>query len=236
MGRTAYRLRCVRDGRRLYASVMRYRDRHHAGAELADALAESLADAADPPLLLGVARGGVPVAAEVARRLGVEFDVAVARKIGAPGNPELGIGAVAADGVAWVAQGRIDAMGVSREFVTAEAERQRSEVQRRLATFRAGRAPVDPAGRLVVVVDDGIATGATVAAVIGWARRSGAAQVWCAVPVAPTHSLRQLEPLVDKVVCPYQPRDFMAVGQWYDDFKQLTDADVSAELAGGTAG
>ena len=215
---------------------MRYRNRHQAGERLAEALAAPLDDAVETPLLLGVARGGVPVAAAVARRLGVEFDVAVARKIGAPGNPELGIGAVAADGVAWVAQGRIDAMGVPHDYVAAEAQRQRSEVERRLATFRSGRDPVDPAGRLVVVIDDGIATGATVAAVIGWARRAGASQVWCAVPVAPSHSLRQIEPLVDRVVCPYQPRDFMAVGQWYDDFEQLSDAEVTAELDGGAAG
>ncbi len=209
---------------------MRYRDRRHAGAALAEELAGPLADAKDTPLLLGVARGGVPVAAEVARRLEVEFDVAVARKIGAPGNPELTIGAVAADGVAWVAQHQIDAMRVPESYVAAEAERQRIEVERRLASFRAGRTPADPAGRLVVVIDDGIATGATVAAVIGWARRADASQVWCAVPVAPPRTVKQLGQLVDRIVCPFQPPDFRAVGQWYDDFSQLSDDEVTAEL------
>ncbi|MBT8212185.1 MAG: phosphoribosyltransferase [Acidimicrobiia bacterium] len=206
--------------------MARYRDRAQAG----EALAELLGDHDSSAVVLGIPRGGVPVAAVIADRIDAALDVAVARKIGAPSNPEFAVGAVAADGAGVWDEVALARYGIDVEQVTEQAGRQTEEVERRLAMYRAGRAPVPVEGRDVVVVDDGVATGWTVAAVVGWVVRLKAASVTVAVPVGSTDAVRWLGDLVDSVVCPLTPRRFMAVGQWYDDFHQLTDDEVVSTL------
>lgn len=200
-----------------------YRDRTHAGEVLAAELAGTVGDDA---VVLGVPRGGLPVAEAVADALGAPLDVAVARKIGAPSNPEFAVGAVSADGEAVWDETALRRYGIAVEEVVAEAHAQAAEVRRRVDTYRRGRPGVPLEGREVIVVDDGVATGWTTGAVLAWVRRSGAARVVLAVPVGPKSGLERLAGIADEVVCPLRPRSFMAVGQWYEDFHQLTDGEV----------
>jgi predicted phosphoribosyltransferase len=210
-----------------------YRDRIDAGEQLAAALR----DVIDPdvrPLILGVPRGGVPVAAVVAERLGGDLDVLVAHKLGAPGNPEFAIGAVAEDGSAYVDDRIITRHRIPDEYVRAEIERQLAEVRRRAVLLRGDRPPVPLEGRVCVVVDDGVATGATLEASLGLVRRLGAASVIAAVPVGPPETIRRLHGAADAVVCPLQPQHFMAVGGWFEQFGQVPDGEVVKLLEGDT--
>jgi predicted phosphoribosyltransferase len=202
-----------------------YRDRIDAGDQLADALADVI-DPDDRPLILGVPRGGVPVAAVVAERLGGDLDVLVAHKLGAPGNPEFAIGAVAEDGSAYVDDRSITRHRIPDDYVRAETERQLAEVRRRAVLLRGDRPPLPIEGRVCVVVDDGVATGATLEASLRLVRRLGAARVIAAVPVGPPDTIRRLGGAADAVVCPLQPQHFMAVGGWYERFGQVPDEAV----------
>lgn len=218
-----------------------FRDRADAGLQLAQRLRDHLKDqhlprttpsAAPSPLVLGLPRGGVVVAAQIARELDCPLDVLVVRKIGAPHQPELAIGAVT-DGERphyVLNQELIDSLGVSQVYVNAEVAQQFVEVQRRLAHYRGGRPPEQVAGRIVIVVDDGIATGATVRAGLTTLRRLAPARLILAVPVAAPESLDQLRPLVDEIVCLHSPMSFMAVGRYYADFDQTSDEEVIALL------
>jgi putative phosphoribosyl transferase len=179
--------------------------------------------------VLGIPRGGVVVAAEVARRLGMPLDVVVPRKIGAPANPELGIGAVA-PGVRVLDQPMIRRLGVSQEYLEREISNQLREIDRRSAAYRRDRAPVEVAGRIAIVVDDGIATGGTAVAASRWARAAGARRVVLAVPVAPAGAVRRLAAEADRLVVLETPEPFMAVGEWYRSFGQASDDDVVAAL------
>jgi predicted phosphoribosyltransferase len=207
--------------------VKGYADRHHAGSVLAGDLTDH-----GGALVLGIPRGGVVVAAVVARALDGDLDVAIARKVGAPFNPELAMGAVGVDGVALLDEATVRALGVSAADVDAEVARQTEEARRRLAVYRGGRPPLDIPGRTVIVVDDGVATGATMKAVLMEVRRQSPRRLICAVPCAPPQTIGELTALADEVVCPLQPPTFMAVGQWYRDFTQVTDDEVVALLAG----
>lgn len=210
-----------------------YRDRIDAGDQLADALRDVI-DPDDRPLILGVPRGGVPVAAVVAKELGGELDVLVAHKLGAPGNPEFAIGAVAEDGSAYVDDRIITRHRVSDDYVQAEIERQLADVRRRALLLRGDRPPLQIEGRVCVVVDDGVATGATLEASLRLVRRLGAASVIAAVPVGPPETIRRLGGAADAVVCPLQPQHFMAVGGWYEQFGQVPDEEVVKLLEGNT--
>jgi predicted phosphoribosyltransferase len=200
-----------------------YRDRTEAGRVLASSLAHLKER---HPLVMGIPRGGVPVAAEVAASLGGDLDVAVAHKLGTPGNPELAMGAVAEDGVPLLDEGLIRSLRVSEEAVAAEIDRQVVEVERRLDRYRSGRPAPGIAGRTVIVVDDGVATGATLTAVLRSLRAAGPDHLVCAVPVGPEDTLIRLEREADEVVCPLRPPLFFAVGEWYRDFGQTTDDEV----------
>jgi putative phosphoribosyl transferase len=198
------------------------RDRREAGERLAQALAHL---AADDVVVLAIPRGGVVVADAVARALGAPLDIVVPRKIGAPGNPELGLGAVA-PGVRVLDQRLITELRVPSDYVEREVAAQEREIERRQRAYRGGRPPVAVDGKVAIVVDDGVATGGTAVAAARWARRAGAKRVVLAVPVAPAQALRTLGHEVDELVVLATPDPFYAVGQWYSDFMQVSDDEV----------
>ncbi len=207
--------------------LRRFTDRVEAGERLADVLAGRVR----PPLVvLAIPRGGVVVAARVAARLHAPLDVVVPRKVGAPGNPELAVGAVA-EGVEAIDEPAIRRLGLDMTAVRAEVARQTAEVERRTATYRQGLPPLDLAGRTAVLVDDGVATGWTCVAAARFTRRAGAARVLLAVPVGPAELEERLGTVVDQVVVLQTPDPYLAVGQAYLRFPQVTDDEVLRLLA-----
>jgi putative phosphoribosyl transferase len=205
-----------------------FRDRREAGELLAERLRRF---AASDPIVLGLPRGGVPVAAEVARALGAPLDVLVVRKLGCPWQPELAVGAIGEGGIRIVEDRVVAEVGLDAAELEHLTTREGQELERRVRRFRGDRPPFDLQGRTVIVVDDGIATGATARAGLEIARRRGAATVVLAVPVAPPTTVRELERIADEVVCLHQPAAFWAVGQFYADFSQTPDAEVARLLA-----
>lgn len=206
---------------------MSFEDRADAGERLAKALTEF---AGSDCVVLAIPRGGVVIGEIVARVLGAPLDVVVPRKIGAPGNPELGIGAVA-PGVRVLDPIMVAAMNVGDEYLEREIASQEAEIERRLHVYRAGRPPVDVRGKTAIVVDDGVATGGTAVAALRWAHAQGAGRVVLAVPVAPAQSLARLESEADEVVVLAAPSPFFAVGEWYRRFDQTSDTEVVEALA-----
>jgi putative phosphoribosyl transferase len=205
---------------------MYFRDRKDAGERLAGVIKQK---GYTDPIVLAIPRGGVPVAAEVARALGGVLAVVVARKLGAPGNPELAIGATTASGVTYVNAGVATAIGAGQDYIKAETLRQVQEAQRREALFDGHRLP-PLQNRTVIVIDDGVATGATAIAAIRAAKAAGAGHVVFAVPVGPTEMIDLLGKEANEVVCLEPDPGFWAVGQYYDDFGQVSDQDVRALL------
>ncbi|HEY8490189.1 MAG TPA: phosphoribosyltransferase family protein [Dehalococcoidia bacterium] len=200
-----------------------FRDRADAGRRLAAALAD-LRDAR--PVILAVPRGGVAVAAEVARALDAPLDVMVARKLGAPGQPELAIGATTARGDVVLDPFLIRELEVPEQYVEAERRRQSQAAQEQEQRFRRARPPVGLEGRTAVLVDDGLATGATMEAAVRTARRLGAGAVVVAVPVASTEGAARMRRLADRFVSLHTPPDFGAVGAYYREFRQVPDEEV----------
>lgn len=210
-----------------------FRNRSEAGEALAERLA---ALAPEAPVVLALPRGGVPVAVPVARRLGAPLDVLLVRKLGLPGQEELAAGAVVEAGGAVEAVFNpevLAAAGLTEADFAPAIARKAAEIADRRARFRGGRPPVALAGRTVVVVDDGIATGATLRAALKGLARLGPGAVIVAVPVAPAEALAAIAPAVDRILCLATPRPFIAVGAHYDDFAQVGDDTVAALLAGG---
>jgi putative phosphoribosyl transferase len=201
---------------------MIFRDRGEAGERLAQALAHL---AGDDVVVLAIPRGGVVVADAVARALGAPLDIVVPRKVGAPGNPELGLGAVA-PGVRVLDERLIAELRVPPDYIEREIAAQEREIERRQRAYRGGRPPVAVQGKVAIVVDDGVATGGTAVAAARWGRREGAKRVVLAVPVAPAQALRTLGREVDELVVLATPDPFYAVGQWYSDFTQVSDDEV----------
>jgi putative phosphoribosyl transferase len=212
---------------------MRFRNRSEAGRRLASRL-EFLRGA--DVVVLALPRGGVPVAAEVARALAVPLDVILVRKLGVPAQPELGLGAIGESGARVINPEVVRYARVSEAEIAQVEQRERAELQRRARRFR-GDAPHQPlAGRIAVIVDDGIATGSTARAACQVARALGAARVVLAVPVAPPAADRTLHGDADEVICLEMPERFLAIGEWYEDFAQTSDEEVVALLRAARAG
>ena len=207
----------------------RFLDRTHAGQLLAQALA-GYAGRADV-LVLALPRGGVPVGFAVARALGVELDIMLVRKLGLPGHAEYAMGAVGPGGVRVLQADLVESGLVSARQVQAACARELAEIERRDRLYRAGRAPPRLAGRCVILIDDGIATGATLRAAIEVVRRHPVARLVAAAPVGPLESVAALSGEVDELVCLATPMGFQAVSQWYRHFDQTSEAEVQALLA-----
>lgn len=208
---------------------MRYADRTEAGQALAGRLTHLAGD--DRAIVLGLPRGGVPVAAPVAARLRLPFDVLVIRKLGVPWHRELAMGAIGPAGVRVLHDDVIARAGIGAGQIQAVANAEAKECARQEQLYRAGRPPLDLAARTAVLVDDGLATGASMLAAIRVARAAGAAVVIAAAPVGATDTIRRLAQEADEVVVDQPLRTLRAVGQWYDDFTQVTDAEVQRLLA-----
>ena len=211
-----------------------YRDRHDAGRVLASKL-DRYAGRQDA-IVLALPRGGVPVAAEVARHLGVPLDVFIVRKLGVPGYEELAMGALASGGVRVLNQEVVGELGISEPVIERVVAVQQQELARREQLYRGGRPPLDVAGRTVILVDDGLATGSTMRAAVAGLRQRAPSRVVVAVPVASTSTCEALAGEVDDIVCAQTPEPFLAVGLWYEDFSQTTDEEVRAELDRAAAG
>jgi predicted phosphoribosyltransferase len=205
-----------------------FRDRIEAG----ELLAAKLTDYRDRDdvVVLALPRGGVPVAREVGRVLGVPFDVYVVRKLGVPGHEELAMGAIATGGVRQINRDVVDALGIPANVIEAVAAREQVELERREATYRGNRGPLSLANKTVILVDDGLATGSTMRAAVMAARQQQPARVIVAVPVGAASTCADLATEADDVVCVRTPDPFVAVGLWYRDFTPTTDYEVQTLL------
>jgi predicted phosphoribosyltransferase len=194
--------------------------------EAAIMLAEQLADyQGKNPLILAIPRGAVPMARIIADKLDGEFDVVLVRKLRAPDYPELAIGSIDESGWTYIAD-HAASVGAVSEYIEAERQQQMATIKQRRAQYTPVRPPIDPAGRIVIVIDDGLATGATMISALHGLRSRKPARLICAIPVSPPETLRKIQSLVDQVVCLDTPDNFRAVGQFYVDFPQVEDDEV----------
>ncbi len=207
---------------------MGFRDRADAGRVLAGALDHLRGR--DDVVVLALPRGGVPVAFEVAKALGAPLDVLLVRKLGVPGHAELAMGAIAPGGVQVLNHVVTDALRIPPDVVDRVAAREGAELERRERAYRPGRPPLDVAGKVAVVVDDGLATGSTMRAAVAALGALGPARIVVAVPVGARETCEQLAREADEVVCARMPMGFRAVGEWYEDFSQTTDDEIQALL------
>jgi len=211
--------------------MKKFRDRTDAGRALAMALEEY--HGRSDVVVLGLPRGGVPVAAEVARALGAPLDVFVVRKLGVPGQEEFAMGAIASGGVRVMNRQALDMISIPDEAIEQVVQREERELQRRERQYRGDRPAPAVAGRIAILVDDGLATGSSMRAAVAALRNLDPARIVVAVPVGAAETCRTLQTEADEVVCAIAPEDFRAVGLWYEDFEQTSDEEVHAALARG---
>jgi putative phosphoribosyl transferase len=205
-----------------------FRDRQDAGRRLAEKLRGYAGTAA---VVLALPRGGVPVAAEVAARLDLPLDVFIVRKLGVPGYAELAMGAIASGGVRVLNEDVVRDLGIPEQAIDKVAQAEAAEVARREIAYRGARPPQDVGGRTVILVDDGLATGATMRAAVEALRARRAARIVVAVPVGAPETCSMLAAEADEVICAMTPEPFLAVGYWYENFDQTTDEEVEAILS-----
>ena len=229
----AKRLAAARNLRSVDPAYRIFRDRAEAGALLAREVARRFAESPHPGevVVLGLPRGGVPVAAAVARALDATLDVLVVRKLGVPYQPELAMGAIGEEGARVLNEQVLAVAGVSPRELAEVERREREELDRRARAYRPHRPRADLQGKTAVIVDDGIATGSTVAAAAAIARQAGAQSVVIATPVAPPSSIARLSDVADEVITLETPEDFFAIGEWYRDFSPASDDEVRQLLA-----
>jgi predicted phosphoribosyltransferase len=201
---------------------MMFHDRNEAAIRLVEQLKEY---EGKNPLILAIPRGAVPMAKVIADKLGGDFDVVLVRKLRAPDYPELAIGSVDESGWTYIAD-HAASIGADSEYIEAERQRQMATIKQRRAQYTPVRPPIDPAGRIVIVIDDGLATGATMISALHGLRSRKPARLVCAIPVSPPETLRKIQSLADEVVCLDTPNNFRAVGQFYADFPQVEDDEV----------
>jgi predicted phosphoribosyltransferase len=204
-----------------------FRDRQQAGKRLAEELQQR---GITGDIVLAVPRGGLPVGHAVAEAMGLGLDIVVARKMGAPGNPELAIGAVASDGSVWRNDRLIQQLGVDEDYVERARRQEAENARAKFDRYRGDRPEPELSGKTVLIVDDGVATGATTIACIRLAYSEGAERVILAVPVGPPESVKRLQQEADQVIAVDQPTWFMAVGQFYEQFGQVSDEEAMAYL------
>ena len=205
-----------------------FKDRKDAGTQLAEKI-KDFAGQRDV-LVLALPRGGVVTGVEVANRLRAPLDVLIVRKIGHPWQPELAIGAISETGSIVYNEDVVASIGVTKDYLRGEAARQREEIARRLQLYRGGQKLADLQGKTIILVDDGVATGATMKTAAETLKRERVGKLIVAVPVAPPSTAAELQRMVDVFVCLDIPEDFMSVSSYYEDFKQVTDADVTRLL------
>jgi putative phosphoribosyl transferase len=203
---------------------MLFRDRSDAGRQLAARLAHYVGR--DDVLVLALPRGGVPVGYEVAEALGAPLDVFLVRKLGTPGHEELAMGAIASGGVRVLNDQVVRMLRPSEEVIARVEAAERRELERREREYRGGRPPLDVRGKTVILVDDGLATGSTMRAAVAALRRLGPNRIVVAVPVGAAETCEEFEGEADEAICAKEPDPFYAVGAWYDDFSQTSDAEV----------
>jgi putative phosphoribosyl transferase len=207
-----------------------FRDREDAGRRLAGAVARYAGR--DDVVVLALPRGGVPVGFEVATRLGAPLDVMIVRKLGTPGQPELAMGAIASGGVRVMNEEVISGLRIRQDSIDAVAEREQREIERREDTYRGGQPPLEVRDHTVIVVDDGLATGATMRAAVAALKQRGPARIVVAVPTAAADSAELVRDEADEVVCLATPEPYFAVGIWYENFSQTSDQEVRTLLQG----
>lgn len=208
----------------------RYSDRREAGRALAAALAPYAGR--DDVVVLALPRGGVPVGYEVASALGAPLDVFVVRKLGVPGHEELAMGAIATGGVRVLVPSVVESLGISSDEIDSVADAERRELERRERQYRGNRPELDVRGRTVILVDDGLATGATMRAAVAALRQCEPARIVVAAPVGARDACDEFRVLADDVICARTPEPFYGVGLWYDDFSQTSDDEVRDLLGG----
>lgn len=204
---------------------MYFKNRRDAGKKLSNVLKEIVIET-ENALILAIPRGGVEVGYEVSRELGITLDIIIPKKLGAPGNPELAIGAVTGDGSVYLDQPLIENIGVSENFIKREIDEKLEEIRKREIIYRGENPPVDINGKTVILVDDGIATGSTIISAINALRNKKPARIIVAVPVAPQDAIARVNEVADDILCLYSPEWFFAVGQFYEDFRQTTHEEV----------
>ena len=208
---------------------MIFRDRTEAGQILASKLTKYVNQV--DTVILALPRGGVPVAYEIGKELGLPIDIFVVRKLGVPGHEELAMGAIASGGVRHINRDVVDQLGIDSETIEAASRREQKEIERREELYRGQRPPLDVRDKTVILVDDGLATGSTMRAAIAALRQHQPARIVVAVPAAAPQTCSEIADEVDEIICAATPETFYAVGQWYQEFSQTTDDEVRELLA-----